>query len=269
MVKQATVRYGVSCRLEEQAFARCGDRAAACHEADPAWVAVIDEDHRAPTDVGVRGGGHAAEIALVAHRKQRQQVDHGVLGGVQAAQPVPACSADRVADPPGDHAPHADGGELDRRQLQAAGLDYAVVALASVADELVGDLHPADEQGAAQATADTTVEWTPTAFRRHRDAGLVDRLGVIHSLHPLGGRDAAGEVEPEDPIAVALVVQDRAGVGAGVGAPLRQHLEQPAAAGVAGVAVGVVAAHLNAAGVDRIQRHLSNGPSSAVVHPAD
>ena len=54
-------------------------------DADPAGMAVVDEDRRA-AGLGVEVRGQPADVPAVAHRDQRQHGDLGVLGCVQRAE---------------------------------------------------------------------------------------------------------------------------------------------------------------------------------------
>ena len=54
-------------------------------DADPAGVAVVDEDRRA-AGLGVEVGGEPADVPAIAHRDQGQHRDLGVLGGVERAE---------------------------------------------------------------------------------------------------------------------------------------------------------------------------------------
>ena len=66
----------------------CGDYDSSRHgqgRADPAGVAVVDEDRRA-AGLRVQVGREAADVPAVAHRQQREDGDLRVLGGVQRAE---------------------------------------------------------------------------------------------------------------------------------------------------------------------------------------
>src|SRR3712207_2168855 len=55
---------------------------AAAGDADPAGVAIVDEDRREPA-LAVDRGGEAADVRPVAHREEGEKPDHAVFPGVQ------------------------------------------------------------------------------------------------------------------------------------------------------------------------------------------
>ncbi len=73
----------ISRRASSQSSSKRGERRPG--DPDPAGVAVVDEDRRAPR-LGVEVGGQPADVPAVAHRDQRQHRDLRVLGRVQRAQ---------------------------------------------------------------------------------------------------------------------------------------------------------------------------------------
>ena len=89
---------------------------AALGDPDPAGVAVVDEDRR-PAGLRVDVRGEAADVPAVAHRPEREQRDHRVLGGVERAEQAGIALEARELLGLGE-VPDGLGLELGLRQLE-------------------------------------------------------------------------------------------------------------------------------------------------------
>src|SRR5665213_2468500 len=123
---------------------------ATLRDPDTARVPVVDEDRRlARVLVEVRR--QAADVPAVAHRPERQQRDHRVLGGVQRGeQRRHRLEAVELAG--GRDVPDRLRVEGRRRQVELDGVDRGLVAdaLALVRDDLLGHRHPAEPEREAK-----------------------------------------------------------------------------------------------------------------------
>ena len=137
---------------------RVGDPAlelveAALRDADAAGMAVVDEDRRlAGVLVDVRR--EAADVPAVAHRPERQERDHRVLGGVERGEQrrhrLEAVEVPRARD-----VPDRLGLERRRGQVELHGVDRRLVAdaLTLVGDDLLGHRDATEREARGRAAA--------------------------------------------------------------------------------------------------------------------
>src|SRR5438128_1505193 len=115
-------------------------------DADPAGVAVVDEDRRR-AGVEVEVGREAADVPAVAHRPQRQERDQRVLGRVEGREEQRhRLEALELVRP--RHEPDGLGVERRWRQVERDSVEGRPVRgrLLLVRDYLLGHRHPAERE---------------------------------------------------------------------------------------------------------------------------
>src|SRR4029450_158857 len=216
-------------------------------DAGAAGVAVVDEDRGRP-GIGMPGGGEAADVPAVAHGEQGEQPDLGVLGGVGGAGDVPGVEGGGVQQAGREGVPVGDGLEPGRGQVEVLVAEQLARAdpAALVADDLLGDVDPAQPEGGAG-------ELDLPGRLDHGHVDVAPGLGVLVALGLGHQGDTVVEVQLGHPEVLALVEVDGPAVdrrrrpcpvdGADDLAGVGGHDGDRAAAGVADVdLVGLAAA---------------------------
>src|SRR6185436_6293374 len=194
---------------------------AALGDADAARVAVVDEDRRrAGLEVDI--GREAADVPAVAHRPEREQRDHRVLGRVERAE-QPSLRVEVFGHPGLWYEPDRLGLELGLRKVELDDVERGLVVdrLLLVRDHLLAD----DDRAERELQAEPLLGALRLVDRGHQ---LFLRLRVVVAGERLDERGAGLEIERDDPELLTEMQIDRALVDGRVGALVLDQAEDRA-----------------------------------------